>query len=255
MADQTSVILERANSALIARDFTYAEKFLLNLMRQNEDSIDVLSLLGAVYLRSDNLEKALSVFKKLSAIVPGDVEILNNLGIIYRRLERFEESIAALKEARSTGKDFDTVLYNLGNTYKQMGRYDDAARCFAEVIDNKPDDVLAYNHLGSIHAPAACMIWRSRPTGAGCRLTESYFITTMAHSYDKLNRPQEAITEFTLALKTNQDGLMAGFATWPPLFPPTGRSKLYCDASPDSRRRSRETRALLEMGTIAARKG
>lgn len=147
MADQTSVILERAHSALVARDFTYAEKMLLNLIRQNGDSLDALSLLGTVYLRSDNLDKALSTYKKLSGMKSGDVGILNNIGIIYRRLGRFDESIEVLKEARKTGKDFDTVLYNLGNTYKQMGRYDEAANCFSEVIDNKPDDVLAYNHL------------------------------------------------------------------------------------------------------------
>lgn len=79
MADQNSVILERANSALIARDFAYAEKMLLNLLRQNEESLEALTLLGTVYLRSNRLEKALSVYKKLAENNPETPKFLTVL--------------------------------------------------------------------------------------------------------------------------------------------------------------------------------
>ncbi|HAH61960.1 MAG TPA: hypothetical protein DCL73_07665, partial [Treponema sp.] len=33
-----------------------------------------------------------------------------------------------------------------------MGAYDEATECFESVIDENPNDVLAYNHLGAIYA-------------------------------------------------------------------------------------------------------
>ncbi|MBN2810479.1 MAG: tetratricopeptide repeat protein, partial [Spirochaetales bacterium] len=137
MADQSTVVLERANSALVARDFTYAEKLLVNLLRQEPSHGKALDLLGTVYTRSDRWEQALSVYLKLSEINPDNVEVLNNLGVIYRRIGRYEDSISVLTRARETGQDTETVLYNLGNTWKQMGDYAQAALCFSDVIDNK----------------------------------------------------------------------------------------------------------------------
>jgi uncharacterized protein HemY len=61
MADQTSIIIERANSALIARDFSYAEKLLLNVLKESPDAREALALLGTVYLKADRYANALSV--------------------------------------------------------------------------------------------------------------------------------------------------------------------------------------------------
>jgi tetratricopeptide (TPR) repeat protein len=211
MADQTSVILERANSAIVARDFTYAEKLLMNLLRQNPDTPEALELLGSVYLRADRFENALSIYKKLSEIHPGNAEILSNLGSIYRRLGKYEESIAALLEAKKTGDDVETVLYNLGNTYKQMGNYAEAALCFSDVIEQKPDDVLAYNHLGSIHALSGRHDLALQAYRRGLQIDPNHpFIHyNMAHSYETLGRPSEAAAEYNAALKTKPGWLDA----------------------------------------------
>jgi len=40
----------------------------------------------------------------------------------------------------------------MGYTYKLMGNKEEGAKCFQRVIDENPNDVLAYNHLGSIQA-------------------------------------------------------------------------------------------------------
>ena len=51
-----------------------------------------------------------------------------------------------------TGEDDNAVYYNMGYTYKLMGNNEEGAKCFQRVIDENPNDVLAYNHLGSIQA-------------------------------------------------------------------------------------------------------
>lgn len=257
MADQTSVILERANSAIVARDFTYAEKLLMNLLRQNPDTPEALELLGSVYLRADRFENALSIYKKLAEIHPGNAEILSNLGSIYRRLGKYEESIAALLEAKKTGDDVETVLYNLGNTYKQMGNYAEAALCFSDVIERKPDDVLAYNHLGSIHALSGRHDLALQAYRRGLQIDPNHpFIHyNMAHSYETLARPIEAAAEYNAALKTKPGWLDAlhDLAVFyirqkdEPSSVATLRRILAVDAS--------DVRALVEMGGIAGKGG
>ena len=257
MADQSTVVLERANSALVARDFTYAEKLLVNLLRQEPSHGKALDLLGTVYTRSDRWEQALSVYLKLSEINPDNVEVLNNLGVIYRRIGRYEDSISVLTRARETGQDTETVLYNLGNTWKQMGDYAQAALCFSDVIDNKPDDVLAYNHLGSIHALSGRHDLALQAYRRGLQIDPNHpFIHyNMAHSYEALGRPSEAVGEFTAALKT-KPGWLDALRDLASLYLrqkdedsclSTLRRILAVDPS--------DTRALVEMGSIASKNG
>ncbi len=151
--DQVTFILNRAKQAILSRDFEFAEKILTSLKTKNiagEENKDVLTLLGDLYLKSENFDKALTVFEKLHSIDPSDIGTLNNLGIIYRRLRQYEKSISVLQQARAAGDNSSTLLYNLGNTYKEMHSYDEAAMCFMEVLEMDPSDVLAYNHLGTI---------------------------------------------------------------------------------------------------------
>ena len=257
MADQIATIIERANSALIARDFAYAEKLLVNLLRQQPDAPEALIALGTVYTRADRWENALSVYKKLSEIDGENVDVLNNLGIIYRRLGRFDESIEALTLAKKTGKDTVTVLYNLGNTYKQMGKYAEAALCFNDVIDQKPDDVLAYNHLGSIHALSGRQDLALQAYRRGLQIDPNHpFIHyNMAHCYESLSRPSEAIAEYNAALKT-KPGWLDALRDLSALYArqkneqssvATLRRILAVDPS--------DSRALTEMGNVAARAG
>lgn len=196
---------------MVARDYAYAEKLLQNALRQEGTSREALESLGSLYLKSEQFEKALSVYDKLKAIEPENVEILNNLGVIYRRLGRFPESIEVLTEAKRIGTEVETVLYNLGNTYKQMGEYSEAALCFSDVIERKPDDVLAYNHLGSIQALSgrhdmALQSWRR---GLQIDPNHPFIHYNMAHSYEILDRPKEAIAEYNAALKTKPGWLDA----------------------------------------------
>lgn len=151
--NQLALILNRAKQAILSRDFEFAEKLLTSPKTKSltgEDNKDVLLLLGSLYLKSGDFNKALSVFEKLHSIDPNNIEILNNLGIIYRQLRQYEKSISVLLKARNAGDNSPTLLYNLGNTYKEMHSYDEAARCFQEVLEMDPTDVLAYNHLGTI---------------------------------------------------------------------------------------------------------
>ena len=157
MSGDLDIIIEQANSAILLRDYEFAEKILISQLKKTDaanidEVITIKSLLGKLYVRSDSLEKGLAVYRELNKIKPNDIEVLNNMGIIFRRLNLFEDSIMILQDAKKADDKNETTLYNLGSTYKQKGDYKRAAECFNEVLEIKPDDALAYNHLGTVYS-------------------------------------------------------------------------------------------------------
>ena len=156
MIDDFNIAIEQANSALLSRDYEFAEKLLISQLKKtdsgNTDEVTALkSLLGKIYIRSNDMQKALTIYTELNALKPNDIEIENSIGLIYRRLKLFNESIAVLEKAKSLDKKNGATLYNLGKTYKQKGDYKNAENCFNEVLEIKPDYPFAYNHLGHIY--------------------------------------------------------------------------------------------------------
>ena len=135
MTTDFDIIIEQANSAILSRDYQFAEKILLSQLKKIDDSDEehkiILKMnLANLYLRSNNLDKSLDIYKELNAIKPNDVNILNGLGVVYRKLCLFDKSIEALKEAKGLNEKKETTLYNLGNTYKQTGDYQNSINCF-----------------------------------------------------------------------------------------------------------------------------
>ena len=145
------LLLNRANSAMISRDYALAARLYKSLIDENPGDMNLLVRLGNVYIKSGEDEKALAVFQKLLETDSQNEEILLALGGIFRRLKRYEESIEILNKALKAGAKEEDVYYNLGFTYKLMGKYEDAIGCFEVVVTLNPVDVLAYNHLGAIY--------------------------------------------------------------------------------------------------------
>ena len=155
MSSNLNIIIEQANSAILSRDYDFAEKILLNQFKKQkstpEEYYKLKSLLGKLYVRSGDIKKGLEVYKELDSLNPNNLDILNNMGVIYRRLNMFNESVVILEKAKAIDPKNETTLYNLGNTYKQKGDYKHAIQCFTDVLEMKPYDALAYIHFASAY--------------------------------------------------------------------------------------------------------
>lgn len=147
-----SLLLSRAKSAVISRDFPLATRLYRQLLRDSPKDINILNQLGELYMKSGKDEQALGIYRRVSEINPEEIAPYITMGGIYRRLGQYEDSIAVLERALVEAGENPEISYNLGFTYKQMGQLDDAVSCFEEAIELNPDDVLAYNHLGTIYS-------------------------------------------------------------------------------------------------------
>ncbi len=143
--------LNRADSALLARDFSLAARLYRSILAKDPSNKDVLLKLGSTYVKAGQDGKAEGAYVGVLRIEPMNFEALNSLGGVFRRLGKYKDSIKVLERALKI-KNCSEVKYNMGFTYKLMEEYDSAADCFTAVIEDNPNDVLAYNHLGAIQA-------------------------------------------------------------------------------------------------------
>lgn len=150
--NQKNLIVMRAQSAILSRDFDLAERLYRGLHRSEPKNLEYLSALGEIYVQKGDDYNALNYFLEVLSIKPSDVNALNALGGIYRRLGQYADSVEVLQRALDITHDEVAVYYNFGFTYREMGRFDRAIDCFQSVIDANPHDVLAHNHLGVIYA-------------------------------------------------------------------------------------------------------
>lgn len=216
MTTDFDIIIEQANSAILSRDYQFAEKILLSQLKKIDDSDEehkiILKMnLANLYLRSNNLDKSLDIYKELNAIKPNDVNILNGLGVVYRKLCLFDKSIEALKEAKGLNEKKETTLYNLGNTYKQTGDYQNSINCFLEVLEINPDDALAHNHLGMVHFLCKNYDEAIEAYKAGLKLDPNHpFLNfNLAEVFRTQEAFDEAIIFYQGALKTKPNWITA----------------------------------------------
>lgn len=150
--EDKEIVLRRAKNAVISRDFNLAIRLYKSLLQEDVKNIEYLSVLGNLYMKNNDDEKALPYFQQILTFYPNNFEAMNSMGGIYRRMGRYQESIEILQKALETKINPAQVNYNLGFTYKLMKNYSEAIDAFENVIAVNPTDVLAYNHLGTIYA-------------------------------------------------------------------------------------------------------
>mgnify|MGYP000957432962 CR=1 FL=1 len=208
MSSNLNIIIEQANSAILSRDYDFAEKILLNQFKKQkstpEEYYKLKSLLGKLYVRSGDIKKGLEVYKELDSLNPNNLDTLNNMGVIYRRLNMFNESVVILEKAKAIDPKNETTLYNLGNTYKQKGDYKHAIQCFTDVLEMKPDDALAYNHLASVYFlckdyPKALETYKM---GLKVDPNHPFLHFNLAELYKEEKLYKEAINSYQTAIKT-----------------------------------------------------
>jgi len=95
--------LETLNQAAALNDKTFEEQILLNL--------------GALKIRKEDYEGAISDCKSLLAINPSSSGAYNTLGIAYYKMDKYQDAINNFDQALEIEPDNTTALYNRGMCY------------------------------------------------------------------------------------------------------------------------------------------
>ena len=103
--------------------------------------------LGALLQYRDQPAEAESQFRAALAAKPENVTVLNSLGASLQAQGKLEDAAVHLEHALSLTPGYVDAHYNLGTLRLAQGRPDQAALHFRVVVENKPDDAAARDHL------------------------------------------------------------------------------------------------------------
>ena len=116
----------KGREAFEARRFEEAERQLEEAYLLRPRDVRVLNLLGLVYFRSDKLDKAEEVYRKLIAQSPEAHTLHYNLGLICFKLSRLEDAEQAFRKALELTEGNPKIHFYLGSIYERLQRYKDA---------------------------------------------------------------------------------------------------------------------------------
>ena len=90
--------------------------------------------LGQTLLAEEKYSEALSVYRKLSDLVPDDADVYLRIAQIYRELHQLDKAEEILVKARQYAPGSLEVMYNEAMLYQAQGRYQDAIRVLSDAV-------------------------------------------------------------------------------------------------------------------------
>ncbi len=129
-----------AHRQMIASDMAYcliqkgkfdrAEKVCLTVLEENPDNLDILFILGGIYFKNGEYEKALGLFKR------------------FLRVKKEEQIRPKFNPLIVDTYSFEDKVWNsIGDCYKGMGYLDQALDAYGKAIDINPRNPLFYGSL------------------------------------------------------------------------------------------------------------
>ena len=134
--------------ALQSRDWPRAEESLAAAIEQSPKAVDLLKLLGRVFLIDRKPLNAAVALKKAEAIEPLDPGSRFTLALAYISLKRGDWARPELERLAAGDPGNITYQYWLGRLDYDAGQYAAAIRRYERVIAKDPSFVRAYDNLG-----------------------------------------------------------------------------------------------------------
>ena len=122
----------------------------LNMLKEDPDNSDVLSVLGVMHFNRGDLKAASSSLSQCVELDPKNGEAWLNLGLVHCHLRQLSEGIFALEKAQGLYPKDSNIRYNLGNAYFEMGKVDLAAKSYKLAYKLNADHADAHIKIGLI---------------------------------------------------------------------------------------------------------
>ncbi len=134
------------------KKFKDAEKTLLTAEKFFKNKEGYHFMLGSMYERQKEYDKAEKTFKKVIELNPKHAAALNYLGyMLADRGVRLEESLDLIKKAVDLDPNNGAYLDSLGWAYFKLNRLDEAEIYLKKALDRVRKDPTIHEHLGDVY--------------------------------------------------------------------------------------------------------
>jgi rhomboid protease GluP len=128
-----------------------AEAAFRRAVELNPKSPAPLAQLGVMYLRSKRYEQARQMFHQITVVDPKDADAHVNLGVTLNLLGRDEEALASFRRATQLNPKLPLAWYNFGLASMNLKHYDDAVDAFLHTTKLAPKDAEAWIWLANAY--------------------------------------------------------------------------------------------------------
>ena len=134
-----------------AARFGAAEAACQRALESDEDSVEVLVVLGQLYYESGKYENALHEFEKALGDNDRLADIYIGLGMTHAALGDNDAAEENLRRAIQTDISYWQSYNAMGNFLFDQGRFDEAAEFYQMFVNRVDDDAVALNNLGAAY--------------------------------------------------------------------------------------------------------
>jgi tetratricopeptide (TPR) repeat protein len=134
------------------KKFKDAEKTLLTAEKYFKNKEGYHFMLGSMYERQKDYEKAEKTFKKVIELNPKHAAALNYLGyMLADRGVRLDESLSLIQKAVDLDPNNGAYLDSLGWAYFKLNRVNEAETYLKKALDRVRKDPTIHEHLGDVY--------------------------------------------------------------------------------------------------------
>jgi len=116
-----------------------AKKVILDYLEIKNGEPNILSLLGSIYLKTSELDKAFEIFSRLINRFPDDSNSHYNMGIVFYLRDDYPGALKYFLKAIEMDDNLDSYLY-AGLAYQKMGDKEAALKYYRQRVRKKTGD-------------------------------------------------------------------------------------------------------------------
>lgn len=144
--------LDSAKKLIEEKQFLLAEQLLNNFLSLYPNDRDGLYLLGIVFQKREEFEKAIYYYRKCLEIDSNNSEILNNIGLSLMGMRLFEKAIEIFKIALEISPQDAKLHNNLAILFDYTGQFEQAIKTFFKAVEIETDYIDAYQNLAHTYS-------------------------------------------------------------------------------------------------------
>jgi len=139
-ADPLAQVFDKAAAALSRGDYTVAEEGFQQVLKGSPNHIGALGNLGVVYSRTDQVDKAISVYRRALKLSPADKGLLLNLGLAYMKQESYALALPVFQNLVKAAPQNLQARELLATSELYTGHVDEAVRSLEKLRAEGPDN-------------------------------------------------------------------------------------------------------------------
>lgn len=136
-------LFQRAVAALANGDLERAKRYILEILEQDRNNLELLNFLTSIYQQFSQPANALQTAKRTTELDPTDPQHWNNLGYLYLLLGQWKAAEECYAQASTMPNASPTIFLNHARTLVELGQIEAATHQLQQALERSLPDELA----------------------------------------------------------------------------------------------------------------